>query len=54
MGYKLLGFAVWRGGRWYLRRRIRGVRAKLAVGAVGAAVVAGLVLAGRQAQAANR
>jgi len=21
MGYKLLGFAVWQGARWYLRRR---------------------------------
>jgi len=21
MAYKLLGFAVWQGGKWYLRRR---------------------------------
>ena len=21
MGYKLLGFAVWQGGKWYVRRR---------------------------------
>jgi hypothetical protein len=23
MRYKLLGFAVWQGARWYVRRRIR-------------------------------
>jgi hypothetical protein len=22
MGYKLLGFAVWRGAKWYLARRV--------------------------------
>ncbi|HEX5225769.1 MAG TPA: hypothetical protein VFW29_11635 [Solirubrobacteraceae bacterium] len=29
-GYKLLGFAVWRGGRWYLRRRLSSRRSVLA------------------------
>ncbi|MGH2859786.1 MAG: hypothetical protein ACRDMJ_20110 [Solirubrobacteraceae bacterium] len=48
MGYKLLGFAVWHGGKWYLRRRIVGMRTKLAIASVGAAVVAGLVAAGRR------
>ena len=28
-GYKLLGFAVWHGGRWYLRRRFTPRRALL-------------------------
>jgi hypothetical protein len=28
-GYKLLGFAVWHGGRWYLRRRLTPRRAVL-------------------------
>jgi hypothetical protein len=23
MRYKLLGFAVWQGARWYVRRRVR-------------------------------
>jgi hypothetical protein len=49
MGYKLLGFAVWQGSKWYVRRRISGARAKLAVAGVGAAVVAGVLVAGRQA-----
>jgi hypothetical protein len=33
-GYKLLGFAVWRGGKWYLRRRLPS-RRKIAISALG-------------------
>ena len=49
MGYKLLGFVVWQGSKWYVRRRMSGFRAKAAIGLVGAAVIAGMVVAGRQA-----
>lgn len=49
MGYKILGFAVWQGSKWYLRRRMSGVKAKLAVAGVGALVLAGVAAAGRQA-----
>ena len=49
MGYKLLGFIVWQGGKWYLRRRMSGARRKLALGVVSAFIVAGVVAAGRQA-----
>lgn len=42
MGYKLLGYVVWKGGKWYLRRQLRGHERQLAVAAGGA----GLVLAG--------
>ena len=49
MGYKVLGFAVWQGSKWYLRRRMGGARAKVAIAGVGAAVVAGVLVAGRQA-----
>lgn len=49
MGYKILGFAVWQGGKWYLRRRMSGLGAKLALGAVSAAALGGVVAAGRQA-----
>ncbi|HXE46438.1 MAG TPA: hypothetical protein VN635_14750 [Conexibacter sp.] len=45
--YKVLGFLVWRGGIWYLRRRYRFARgaaartlAAAAVAAAGAAVAA--------------
>ena len=42
MGYKILGFAVWNGGKWYLRRRygVRVSRKAVALGVVGVAVVA--------------
>ncbi|HET9105310.1 MAG TPA: hypothetical protein VFN55_18305 [Solirubrobacteraceae bacterium] len=53
MGYKLLGFAVWRGARWYVRRRMSGTGAKLAVAGVTAAVIAGVLAAGRQAASSD-
>jgi hypothetical protein len=49
MGYKILGFAVWQGTKWYLRQRTGGVKAKLAIAGVGALVLAGVAAAGRQA-----
>lgn len=53
MGYKLLGFAVWQGSKWYVRRRLSGARAKVAIAGVGAAVVAGVLVAGRQATSSD-
>jgi hypothetical protein len=41
-GYKLLGYAVWHAGRWYLRRRLPS-RRMLAISG------AGVVLAGTAA-----
>ena len=49
MGYKALGFVVWQGGKWWARRKLSGTPARLAIGGLGAAVLAGVVLAGRQA-----
>jgi hypothetical protein len=49
MGYKILGFAVWQGSKWYVRRRMTGTKAKLAVAGVGVLVLAGVAAAGRQA-----
>jgi len=48
MGYKILGFVVWQGSKLYLRRRLTGARRKLALATVGAAIVAGVLAAGRQ------
>ncbi len=44
-GYKLLGFVVWRGARWYARKRLSSARklALLAAGGLSAAAVAGAV-----------
>jgi hypothetical protein len=39
-GYKLLGFVVWRGAKWYARRRLPSSR-KLVLAAVGGLSVAG-------------
>jgi hypothetical protein len=52
MGYKLLGFAVWRAGKWYLSRRIAGSRRKLALTALAGATVAG-VAAGTRARSSR-
>ena len=47
MRYKILGFVVWQGARWYVRRRVsqivpsrRVVTAAAVVGVVGALAVA--------------
>ncbi len=50
MGYKALGFVVWRGARWYLGRKFPNAGRKLAV---GGAVFAGLA-AGAAAAASAR
>ncbi|HEY2770347.1 MAG TPA: hypothetical protein VGI87_07265 [Solirubrobacteraceae bacterium] len=53
MGYKVLGFAVWQGGKWYLRRRMSGFALKAAVGGLAVAVVAGVIVAGKQQQSSS-
>jgi hypothetical protein len=52
MGYKLLGFVVWQGGKWYVRRRVSGVARKAALGGLAAIVVGGLI-AVQRSQSAN-
>jgi hypothetical protein len=53
MGYKILGFAVWHGAKWYVRRRfgLLASRKALAAGVVGVAVVAIAVKGSRQQSA---
>lgn len=54
MGYKLLGFAVWKGGKWYLRRRTPDAGRTVAIAALaGGALVGGLALA-RAARSNNQ
>jgi hypothetical protein len=48
MGYKLLGYVVWQGGKWYAKRRLRGAQRSLAITGVIALVLAGLLAASRQ------
>jgi hypothetical protein len=49
MGYKILGYAVWHGAKWYLRRRVGGSAKVAAAGLVGVAVVALAVAGTRRA-----
>jgi hypothetical protein len=47
-GYRLLGFAVWQGGKWYLRRRLPSPRTVVLGGLlVGAGATALAALAKR-------
>ncbi len=50
MGYKVLGFAVWRGARWYLGRRFADAPRKIAIGTVAASAAAAGVVALAQRQ----
>jgi hypothetical protein len=50
MGYKILGFVVWQGGKLYFRRRTTGFGRKAALGGLTAAVLVGAIVAGKQAQ----
>jgi hypothetical protein len=49
MKYRLLGFAVWRGARWYLKRRYAEKSRRLFAAGVVAAIVAGAAYAQRRA-----
>jgi hypothetical protein len=47
--YKLLGFAVWHGGKWYLRQRMPSPRSLLLKGLGGAGALTVAALAVRRA-----
>lgn len=49
-GYEALGFAVFHGGKWYLRRRYAPSRGRVASGALALSAMAALavVVAGRR------
>jgi hypothetical protein len=49
MKYKVLGFAVWNGARWYLRRRYGDRSRKVLAAGIVAAVAAGAAVAQRRA-----
>ena len=47
-GYKLLGYAVWRAGKWYLRRRLPSTRTvALSAAVAGVGLTATVVIAKR-------
>ena len=48
-GYKLLGYVVWRGGKWYLRRRLPSTRVLASAGLATLGCAAAAVLLARRA-----
>ena len=46
MAYRLLGLVVWKGAKWFLRRRYRGAAPKAALAGGGLAAVAAAVAFG--------
>ncbi len=47
-GYRLLGMAVWHGGKWYLRRRAGAARALAKRGLLGGALLLALAVLARR------
>lgn len=47
-GYQALGYAVWSGAKWYLRRRYGDTPRRLALGALVALALGALLLGGRR------
>jgi hypothetical protein len=47
-GYKLIGYLVWRGGKWYLRRRLPSTRTVALAGLAGVSVLAAGALLARR------
>jgi hypothetical protein len=50
-GYKLIGFAVWNGGKWYLRRRLAVRRIALKAFAAGGGLLSAAALVRRRLSA---
>jgi hypothetical protein len=49
MGYKILGYVVWQGGKWYLQRRFREAQRTIAIaGMAGLAIAGAAIIAQRQ------
>lgn len=49
VGYQALGFAVWKGAKWYVRRRFGEAPRKVATGGLVALALAALLLGARRA-----
>jgi hypothetical protein len=47
-GYKILGYAVWHAGKWYLRRRLPSARVAALAGTAALTAAALALLLGRR------
>jgi len=48
MGYRILGVVVWKGAKWYLRRRYGSAPRKVGAASAVAAATGGLIAAQRR------
>ena len=48
MGYQVLGFAIWKGAKWYVRRRYGSTPRRVAAATAVVVVVLGLLVGGRR------
>ena len=48
LGYQVLGYAVWNGAKWYLRRRYGAIPRKVAAAGLVGLVIAALLFGGRR------
>jgi hypothetical protein len=46
--YRLVGYVVWKGGKWYLRQRLPPARALARRGLVAGGALTGIVLVARR------
>jgi hypothetical protein len=53
MGYKILGYLVWKGAKAHVKLRLRGARRTVAISAVVALVLAGALGAASRQRAAQ-
>ena len=53
MGYKLLGFAVWQGAKWYLHRRFPHAQRNLAIAGVTGVLVAAAAVGAQRARSSD-
>jgi hypothetical protein len=48
--YRLLGYLVWRGGKWYVRQRLPSLRAVARRGLLAVGALTAIVLVARRAK----
>jgi hypothetical protein len=53
MGYKVLGFVVWQGAKWYVHRRFPHAGRKVAIAALAGGLVAGGVAVAHAARSGD-
>jgi hypothetical protein len=53
MGYKVLGYAVWQGAKWYLRRRFPNARRNVAIAGLAGVLIAGVAVTAQRQRSSD-